>query len=203
MRFYFTIGLFILLCMDAFSQVRTVSGRVIDADSRVALPFVNIVINDGQRGGTSDIDGKFSLSSSEDINFLSLSYVGYEPTRFEIEKKGKNLLIKMQKKEYKLPEYVVFPDENPAHRIIHNAVTYRDYNDPEKLPGFTYTSYDKMIFTFELDSIPSLDSLSIDSTDREFFDKHHLFIMESISERKFMFPDKNKEEVIATKVAGF
>jgi hypothetical protein len=105
-----------------------------------------------------------------------------------------------------LPEFTVFPTENPAHRIIKNAVAYRDYNDPEKLPAFAYTSYDKMIFTLELDSIPELDSLTADTTDREmreFLDKHHLFIMESVSERKFLYPDKNHEEVIATKVAGF
>jgi len=203
MRFYITIGLFFLLFINTFSQVYEVSGRVIDADSRVALPFVNIVINDGNRGGTTDIDGKFSFRSPDVINHLSLSYMGYELTRHEIDKKNKNLLIKMKRVEYKLPEYVVFPDENPAHRIINNTITYREYNDPEMLPGFSYTSYDKMIFTFELDSIPELDSLSIDSTDREFFDKHHLFIMESISERKFMYPDKNNEKVIATKVAGF
>jgi len=206
MRFYITIGLFFLLFINSFSQVYEVSGRVIEADSRVALPFVNIVINDGNRGGTTDIDGKFSFRSPDVINHLSLSYVGYESTRFEIAKKNKNLLIRMKKVEYKLPEYVVFPTENPAHRIINNAIAYREYNDPEKLPGFSYTSYDKMIFTFELDSIPMVDSIEVDTTNnefREFLDKHHIFIMESISERKFMFPDKNNEKVIATKVAGF
>lgn len=202
MRVFISIIILLLFAGRSFSQHHEVSGRVIDADSRVALPFVNIVINDGQRGGTSDIDGKFTLRSSENITFLSLSYMGYESRQYEIGKQNKNLLIKMKKVEFKLPEYVVFPDENPAHRIINNAIAFRDYNDPEKLPAFSYTSYDKMIFTFELDSIPALDSLEIDSTDQEFFEKHHLFIMESISERKFMYPDKNKENVIATKVAG-
>jgi hypothetical protein len=206
MRIYITIGLLFLLFINSLSQVYEVSGRVIDADSRVALPFVNIVINDGNRGSTTDIDGKFSFRSPDIINHLSLSYVGYESTRYEINKKNKNLFIKMKKVEYKLPEYVVFPTENPAHRIINNAITYREYNDPEKLPGFSYTSYDKMIFTFELDSIPMVDSIEVDTTNnefREFLDKHHIFIMESISERKFMYPDKNNEKVIATKVAGF
>ncbi len=203
MRLLITIGLFVLIFVDSFPQVFEVSGRVIDADSRVALPFVNIVINDGHKGGTTDIDGKFSLRSPEEIYQISLSYVGYEHSVFEINKKNKNLLIKLKKVEYELPEYIVFPNENPAHRIIKNAINYRDYNDPEMLPGFSYTSYDKMIFTLELDSIPILDSLTIDSTDKEFLEKHHLFIMESISERKFMFPDKNNEKVVATKVAGF
>ncbi|MCI0472489.1 MAG: DUF5686 and carboxypeptidase regulatory-like domain-containing protein, partial [Ignavibacteria bacterium] len=183
-----------------------VSGRVIDSESRVTLPFVNIVVNDGIKGGTTDIDGKFLLRSGEEIKVLSLSYVGYESQKYVLAGKGQNLVIKMKKVEYELPEFVVFPSENPAHRIIRNAVIYRDYNDPEKLPAFSYNSYDKMIFTFELDSIPQFDSLTADTNNqeiREFLDKHHLFIMESVSERKFLYPDKNHEEVIATKVAGF
>jgi hypothetical protein len=183
-----------------------VSGRVIDSESRVTLPFVNIVVNDGIKGGTTDIDGKFLLRSGEEIKVLSLSYVGYESQKYVLAGKGQNLVIKMKKVEYELPEFVVFPSENPAHRIIRNAVTYRDYNDPEKLPAFSYNSYDKMIFTLELDSIPQFDSLTADTTNqeiREFLDKHHLFIMESVSERKFLYPDKNHEEVIATKVSGF
>lgn len=206
MRFFLAAFISILLGSGLNAQVNEVSGRVIDSESRVTLPFVNIVVNEGLKGGTTDIDGKFSLRSHEEITVLSLSYVGYEPQKFQITGKTQNLIIKMKKVEYELPEFTVFPTENPAHRIIKNAVAYRDYNDPEKLPAFAYTSYDKMIFTLELDSIPDLDSLSADTTDREmreFFDKHHLFIMESVVERKFLFPDKSHEEIIATKVAGF
>lgn len=206
MRVVLTICLSALMGFCLRAQVFEVTGRVIDSDSRVTLPFVNIVVNDGPKGGTTDIDGKFFLRSSAEIKVLSLSYVGYESQKFTITAKKQNLIIQMKKVEYALPEVIVFPTENPAHRIINNAIAYRDYNDPEKLPSFSYTSYDKMIFTPELDSIPELDSLVADTTDtevREFLDKHHLFIMETVSERKFRFPDKNHEEVIATKVAGF
>jgi hypothetical protein len=205
-RYIIFISLNIFFLLNLRAQVHEVSGRVIDSESRVALPFVNIVVNDGSKGGTTDIDGKFMLRSQDYIRVISLSYVGYEPQRFEITSKSQNLIIKMKKAEYELPEIVVFPTENPAHRIIKNAIAFRDYNDPEKLPSFSYTSYDKMIFTPELDSIPDLDSLVADTTDtevRDFLEKHHLFIMETVSDRKFMFPDKNHEEVIATKVAGF
>ena len=206
MRFFFAVSLSILLSFGLRAQVYEVSGRVIDSESRVTLPFVNIVINEGLKGGTTDIDGKFLLRSPEEIKVLSLSYVGFESQKFVLTGKNQNLIIRMKKVEYELPEFTVFPTENPAHRIIKNAVAYRDYNDPEKLPSFSYTSYDKMIFTLELDSIPEIDSLTADTTReeiREFLDKHHLFIVETVSERKFLYPDKNHEEVIATKVAGF
>lgn len=204
MRYFFTT-LLIIFSIFIQAQGHRVAGRVIDADSRVALPFVNIVINDGSRGGTTDIDGKFSLKSNEPVQILKLSYVGYEPLIYAVTPGSKNHVIKLQKVEYELPEYVVYPTENPAHRIIRNAVENRDKNNPEKLPAFAYTSYDKMIFTLELDSLPMVDTLEMDTTEdfREFLDKHHLFMMESVSERKFRAPDKNFEKVVATKVSGF
>lgn len=198
--------LFIFVLFGSLSAQRyTVSGRVIDADSRVSIPFVNIIVNNGKWGGTTDIDGKFSIYSPEKVNSLKLTYVGYEPLNYTIDNKTKNLVIKLKEKEYELPEFVVYPTENPAHRIIQNAIENRDLNNPEKLEKFSYTSYDKMIFTIELDSLPMMDTISVDSIDqetRDFFEDHHLFMMESVSERKFMAPDHNYEEVIATKIAG-
>ncbi len=200
-----TIIFLFILTLSVFAQDFHISGRVVDADTRQSLPFVNIVINDGTRGGTTDIDGKFSFGSSEEIKSLSLSYVGYEPLVFIPEGK-ENLLIKLKSSSYQLPEYVVFPTENPANRIINNAIANRDINDPEKLPAFSYTSYDKMIFTIEMDSLPMIDTLEIDTTKdsfRNFLKDHNIFMMETVSERNYMSPDKNYEHVIATKISGF
>jgi hypothetical protein len=200
--FIILIFLVPLLCP---AQLYEVSGRVIDASSREPLPFVNIVINQGNRGGTTDIDGKFHFRSEQPVVSLSLSYIGYESMVFPIDEESSGLVIRMKKINYELPEIVVYPTENPAHRIISNAIAHRDMNDPEKLPAFSYTSYDKMIFTFELDSLPMIDTISIDTADqnlRKYLEDHYLFMMETVSERKFKFPDNNHEEIIATKVAG-
>ena len=205
MKFTILSALLWLFFMNVFGQTYSVKGRVIDSESRKALPFVNIVINNSNRGGTTDIDGKFLLRSNDNIQFLRLSYVGYKSQVFPVQDAGEEQLILLEKIEYELPEYVVYPTENPAHRIIRNTINNRDLNDPEKLDAFTYTAYDKMIFTLELDSIPMLDTLEVDTTEnfRSFLENHHLFMMESVSERKFKAPDKNVEEVVATKVSGF
>ncbi|MCD4665612.1 MAG: DUF5686 and carboxypeptidase regulatory-like domain-containing protein [Bacteroidales bacterium] len=205
---YVNLFVFInLFCFTLNAQNYSISGKVIDTDSRSSLPFVNIVINDSRFGGTSDIDGKFSFESSKKIEFLTLSYVGYETLVYPIGNKTDKLVIRLKQTEYELPEYVVLPGINPAHRIIENAITNRDINDPEKLPSFSYTSYDKVIFSLELDSLPmSMDTITVDTSDfmlRKYLEEHHIFIMETVSERKFMSPDRNNEKIIATKVAGF
>ncbi len=197
----------LLLFSSGFGQNYQVSGRVFDYETNIALPFVNIVINGTQLGGTTDIDGKFSLKSPEEIKVIHLSYVGYEPVDYVIGGKSSGIRIKMHRTEYELSEVVVIPGINPAHRIIDNCIENKDINDPEKLPAFSYTSYDKMIFSIDLDSLDKLraDTMKVDTVDKEvrdFLESHHLFIMETVTKRKFMYPDRSNEEVIATHVAG-
>ena len=41
-----------------FGQSHTLSGKITDERNRQPLAFVNVVINDGQQGVISDIDGR-------------------------------------------------------------------------------------------------------------------------------------------------
>ncbi|MBN3036377.1 MAG: carboxypeptidase-like regulatory domain-containing protein [Bacteroidales bacterium] len=197
--------LFLLAAVPGVSQEYRVQGRIIDRDTREPLPFVNILINDSRQGGTTDIDGKFALGADEPILYLRLSYVGYEPVEYPVGEGGKRLLINMKAKEFSLPEVVITPGINPAHRIIRNVLANRERNNPESLPAFSYTAYEKFVFTIELDSLLRRDSATLDTSDIElmkFLDEHHLFLMENVSERKYRHPGKNLETVLATRVSG-
>jgi hypothetical protein len=210
-----------------------VSGKVTDSKTKEPLAFVNIVINNSQYGGTTDIDGKFRLHSAQPVRKLQLSYVGYTPITFLVGNKTENLSIQLTRTEIELSEVDILPGINPAHRIIRNAIENRDQNDPEKLGSFSYTSYDKTIFTAEADTSvkresrdtltkkdhqPSVkfevnisdslknDSVKIDSMDyaiKDFLNRQYLFLMENVTKRKFLAPDKNYNQVIATRMSGF
>jgi hypothetical protein len=200
-------GVFLVLFYAGFlhAQPRTVSGRVYDAETGEPLAFVNIVVNNGLQGGATDIDGKFRIASGEGIEFLRLTYVGYQPLRYALEGKADGHRVFMKKIPYELREVVVYPGINPAHRIINNVIRNRDLNDPEKLLSFSYTSYEKAIFTLDLDSLRMIDTLLLDTSAREIrrvFDRQDIFIAESVTERKFLYPGRNYENVIATRVSG-
>ena len=66
--------LFILFSLGTFAQFE-LRGRVVDSETKEPLAFVNIKINDGKYGGTTDIDGRFNLKSNQTIHLLSFSYV--------------------------------------------------------------------------------------------------------------------------------
>lgn len=238
--------LFILIFISkSFSQY---SGKVVDAKTGKPLAFVNIVYNEQNHGLTTDIDGKFVIDKTKKVSFLKFSYVGYELKTLNHSKiyNKKNIYVRLKPKTVVLNEVIVKAKENPAHRIIKQVVKNRKINNPDKMRSFSYTSYNKMIFTVDNNKIAyadsvrkvkraerikkrndslltngrdsiyiaKLDSIAKAKTDsikkgsnhksmKEFFDSQHLFLMESVSQRNFKFPDKNEEIILANRMSGF
>ena len=60
-----------------FSQTHRVTGRVIDQDDRSALPGLNIVVKNTQRGTTTDTDGRYVLENVSPQDTLVFTYIGY------------------------------------------------------------------------------------------------------------------------------
>ncbi len=198
--------LFLIVTFQSVAQTFQINGRVIDSDTRDALAFVSIQVNDGSEGCISDIDGIFRVLSKVPVYKLKLSYIGYKPLEFAVENQDKEVVIRLQKIVYELPEIVIKPGINPADRIISQVIANRYLNDHEHLSSFSYTSYEKTILGPESDSIPPIDSISSDSAyikAKLFFAKKHLFITESVVKRIFKFPSDNYNKVIASRVSGF
>ena len=110
-------------------------GKVIDAHTKQPLAFVNVGIADTQHGTSTDIDGKFKLTSSQPFSEIIFSYVGYEEIKYIVWNE-KYLAIKMNKKTIELSEVEVKPTENPANPIIRKVSKNRDKNNPEKIQTY-------------------------------------------------------------------
>lgn len=198
------ILLFISVCfpMLLYGQEYKLQGRISDSVTREPLPFVNIIINNGPQGGMTDIDGRFAFSGSIPFRTLKMSYVGYRP--LELGVKGTYMNVFMSPVQLELSEVMIVAGENPALRIIRNAVANRKINNPVRIPSYTFTSYDKMIFTANTDSIADvLDTTGMNINKlRETLEQQHLFMMESVSEHSYTAPDKSYDKIIATRVSG-
>ncbi len=198
-----TIILIIPLILSA--QIITIEGIVVDQNNNEPLAFVNIVSQSGY-GAISDIDGKFKITTDISDCCLKLTYIGYEPQNYQINNNAKTQYIRLKPKIFNLDEVIILPGLNPAHRIIKNVINNREINDPQKIEAFTYTSYDKMILTIEADSIMNSETSTLDTNQlrvRKLLDKQYLFLLETVTERKYMAPGLNQENVIATRVSGF
>jgi hypothetical protein len=223
MQFRVILILPLFLCLhESFCQHQRISGTVIDSLSREPLAFVNITFDKSGKGTVSSIDGKFFLNVHHEVSELLFSYVGYRQKAITLSSvsTNENLTVELVPKAYDISEIFVYPGENPAHRIIRLASANRIKNNPEKIGSFSYVSYDKMIFTVDMDSLsepvksknagketpdfhvfPEEDYS--DTNAREIIEKQHLLLMESISSRQFIYPDKNKEVILASRVSGF
>lgn len=167
------------------------------------------------------------------FSYLGYDTYIYVPKNESSSQKNIHLDIHLNQKHFALKEMVFVAGENPANRIINKAIENRDQNNPDKLHSYTYTTYNKFVFGTNVDSImkswakqDSLDkekgagallrkldsakyrkdSLEKDSSRKwtmNFLNNSYLFLVESVSEKKFLYPDFSKETVIASKVSGF
>ncbi|QLE01005.1 carboxypeptidase-like regulatory domain-containing protein [Galbibacter sp. BG1] len=102
------ISFLILFCNHAFAQ-KEVAGKVLDAETKEVLPFVNIGIKETNNGTISMEDGSFSLEvpSGMEKNTVTFSCIGYQQKGVSVLKMGSNEIILLQKEIYKLEEVVV------------------------------------------------------------------------------------------------
>ena len=205
------LSICLVLSNYLFAQ-SVIRGRIIDKSTGKTMPFVNIVYNSNKEGLTSNIDGEFSINNSSKVEFLQFSYVGYKTVTIPKNSISTipNGIIFLQEQNHNLREVIVHPGENPAHRIIKLTVKNRKLNNPNKLKSYSYTAYHKMVFTIDTKNVKQnsakIKNQKVDSSlikMNEFIDKQHLFLMESVSEKKFKFPAQHSEKIIASRVSGF
>jgi len=211
----------LLLLFSAFSAQAQhfLEGQVRDAENKEPLPFVNMLVNAGKTGVITDINGRFRIQQTAPIQNIKLSYVGYEILQYQPPKGSQKVEILLQKKSFGLQEVTIFAGENPAHRVIQEAVRRRNDNHPEKLQSFQYTAYNRFVVTIDSSEQPLIDSITmlvkkrsdqsdttlLDSSDyrmTQYFRARDLFLSESVSEKIFRAPDISQEQIVATRTSG-
>ena len=197
---YIFLIILIIAAVTAKAQIFSVNGTVMDSVTKQKLAFVNIIINDdGTFGTTTDIDGNFSITSKKEIESLIFSYVGYKKKHVLAEDfSKKHNKFYLSPVSLKLDEVVFYAGENPAHRIIDSLVKNRKYNNPEMLDYYSYTIYDRMVFT--VDTTEVTDSMFMDFG--KLWRNNDLMVMETVSEVYHKKPNKNKREIKANIVSG-
>lgn len=207
---------FLFFATTSYAQV--ISGKIVDSLKREPVAFANIVLADGIHGTTSDIEGNFKLSVPAGYQqAITISHVSYQKTKLPLSFFNKYRVIKLKPSEMVLSEVVVKAGENPAFRIIRNAVKNKSRNDPDNLESYQYHSYNKFIIKPSEMSDPykkRVDSLRNGSSAATKKQKEllqwdsissriHFFMTESVTEKKVINPGRQKETLIGFKASGF
>lgn len=200
------VSCLVLLCTQTalHAQPFTIKGHIADNNTRSPLAFVSIGTQGAQGGTSSDIEGRFKIDVQSLPATLVFSYVGYERKSITINP-GDGLLLNvlLRKKDVQLKEVVVKAGPNPAIRIIKKVVENRDKNNPEKLSSYSYTSYNKLILTANSDSLEKAKGDTSRQKMIKFFERSHLFLLETVTQKKFREPNLVNENITGIRASGF
>ena len=199
---------FIFSAETLIGQSHSLSGKITDERNRQSLAFVNVVINEGQIGTISDIDGRYSITAEEPILKVKFSSIGYEPKEILLQANQKKCNAALTPLTFELGEVTIEAGENPAHRIIDSLMAHRENNNPNSLDSYSYNIYDKMVITIDSSSFGQAiaSDTAMEMANLHYFDsimkKSDLMVMETASEVLFMSPDRKLQHVLGTKIAG-
>ncbi len=138
------IIIFLLLPFTLLAQYSEVRGTILDSASHKPLPYASILLKGTNNGAISNLDGNFTFKLNPGQHGFIIRYVGYRTDTVVINVPvNKNLIINLVKQPVLLPEVLV-TDEDPAYRIIREAIKRKRINK-KGLKDYEYDSYIKNV----------------------------------------------------------
>lgn len=97
MKYLFSFLLLSLVYIPSQAQ-SIIEGKVFDAESKLAVPYVNIGIIELRKGTVSSYEGDFSLAYNSESDSVTFSSIGYTSTRYSIQQLKENSTIFLEPK---------------------------------------------------------------------------------------------------------
>lgn len=187
------LPLLLLLAAPVFAQGR-VQGIVRDAETREPLQFANIRIEGTLHGTTTDREGRFTLSVTQASGMLVTSYIGYRTARTNFKSGDGQVVIALTPTSVSMPEVTITPGDNPALRIIRNAIAAKEKRQT-RLARYKLTSHSKIVMTAS-----NMKGLPVQGLGR---DSSMTAILETQTDAWWAAPDRYKEVVTARRQTAF
>ncbi|GGE18131.1 DUF5686 and carboxypeptidase regulatory-like domain-containing protein [Psychroflexus salis] len=195
-----------LLLLNCFWIVaQTISGKITN-QSGESLADVNIYIEGSYTGTTSNTEGIYELKLKEvDTEFtLVFQYLGFKTEKIEVKDADKNqqLDLVLIEEVTSLDNVVVYADENPALKIIEQAIDHRKENK-SKIDAFVADFYSRSLWRAENipEKILGVEVGDFDGT-LDSTRSGIIYLSETVSKIYYKSPDQFREEITASKVSG-
>ena len=197
------ISAFIMKSLGVKENYITIKGKVTDENGS-PLPFVNIYFKGTSKGTTSNFDGEFSIDLQQDsLQTLIFQYVGFKKEEVKINMKTRtyDLNVVMKTEATMLSQVTVTANgKDPAYGIIKQAQKHRKKH-LHQIKNMTVDVYIKQ--EERLNVVP--EKLPLFLKNAELPDSNDIGLIglsESVIKFYKQVPDKSKEIMIASKVAG-
>lgn len=149
------ISIFILFSFytQLVAQQTTIQGSIIDKKTKETIPFANVVFKGTRIAAIADINGNFTLSSTQATDSISISYLGYKTQTIFINKGVSQVLaIELDVLSQELSEVTIKtkrkdkrpPKDTTAYMLYQKVVDHKPQNNPNSISSYSYDSYTKM-----------------------------------------------------------
>jgi hypothetical protein len=198
MRF---VPLFLLLISPFFADAQVLSGTVRDSSGAI-LPFATLSVKGTSRGVTANAEGHYVLHLSPGAYTLLCEHVGYAREEKNVSLSADLILdFRLAPQQLTVKELVIkTTDEDPAYDIIRHTIKKRLVHLKE-LESFRCIVYSKG--KAGLYQVPASFFGQKIPQDTNYIGKNTtIYMSEVVANYAEAPPDKQKAEVISTKVSG-
>lgn len=195
--------LFFLCSISTILQATHIKGEIYDNEG-ITLPFASIYVQGTSIGTTTNVDGKYDLELDEGTYKIVYQYVGFQQKVEEVTvgKQTMVLNVTLEPIATQLEEITVKAGEDPAYRIIRQAIKKRKYY-LNQVKSYSCDAYVKG--TQHIKNLPkqimgqSLEEFrkGLDSTGSGI-----IYLSESVAELFYEAPQNFREVMISSKVSG-
>lgn len=205
MRSIYSIYILIIFLSSKFNilsqnRIYTLSGTVRD-EQQQPLPFASISIVNTNKGTTANEKGEFEFRLTPGRYEIVVQFLGYKKHHQNIAlNKDEQVEIILYPEEMQLGEIHVSATEDPAYRVIREAIKTRKKHNKE-LNTYSYQCdvYIKGVQRL-LDIPDKIMGIKVEVNNNE--GKGIFYLSETKSTFYFAPPDKKKEIIHASKVSG-
>ncbi len=190
----------IILTSILNAQQFTIKGKIVDADSKTPLSFVNIRVAETTLGTSSNSNGEYELKVIKSKVTLIASYIGYYSDSLSINADGNKSDINFNLKSTNivLSEVIVKPGVNPALEIIRNAIEKKNIRN-NKLKNYEVEAYTKGLVRTTEEISAGNNSIGVGIGGSDTTELIIAGILENHSQNYFQQPDKFKSVILARK----
>ena len=146
----FLLCLFGLVFFDMMAQPYIIQGKVLDADTREAIPFANVYFEGASIGVATDMDGQYIIQSDTYYDTLTASALGYPALKKAIQKDSiQTINFLLLSSEFTFEEVVVLAGENPANEIVRGIIRNKEQNQLKNFQSYQFEKYTKVELDLE------------------------------------------------------
>lgn len=204
-----TLLMLLLLNVHLSFPQNVLRGIVIESGSRYPISFATVVYyesdNQEQKGVVTDAFGNFEIKSSSYIQQIRVSCIGYKAEKVKITESDykKNLVVSLDENPIELNQLVVTARNNPALRIIRNALDNKSKNNFKRYPEYSYTAYVKTLIDYKTsEDSTNIEKDSIELRRDSILSRQVPFINETVV-KNTKVNKQSQSKIIAQKTSGF